>query len=88
MITHQIQREGCDLWPSSSPSQGSPKGAQWSEDLKLVKIKKDHFDSYLRRNVDEPLVDEEAHIPVQELRHILENLPERVHYYVEKMLCS
>ena len=34
-----------------------------------------HFDSYLRRNVDEPLVDEEAHIPVQELRHILENLP-------------
>merc|ERR1719341_1389576 len=36
-------------------------------------LPKGHSD--LRRNVDEPLVDEEAHIPVQELRHILENLP-------------
>ena len=51
-------------------------------------IKNNHLDSCLRRNVDEPLVDEEAHIPVQELRHILENLPEGVNYYVEKMLCS
>ena len=33
-------------------------------------------DSDLSRNVDESLIDEEAHIPVQQLCHILKNLPE------------
>ena len=35
--------------------------------------------SNLCRNVDESLVDEEAHIPVQQLRHILKNLPAEGH---------